>query len=90
MHQISCVPDAELLQQIGSSLSQFVRFVERITVERPSCRKYKHPMMVGRNSPGAIGYQELTFECSTCGQFERSPFPSIPSSPTGLAGLQVN
>jgi hypothetical protein len=58
--------------------SRFVRFVERATVERPSCRKCKHPMMVGRNSPGAIGYQELTFECSTCGRFETLAAPIDP------------
>jgi len=27
-------------------------------------------MSAGRNSPGKIGYQKLTFECSTCGRFE--------------------
>jgi hypothetical protein len=35
-------------------------------------------MLVGRNSPGAVGYQELTFECSTCGRFETLAVPIDP------------
>jgi hypothetical protein len=35
-------------------------------------------MMVGRNSPGTIGYQELTFKCSTCGRFEILAAPIDP------------
>jgi hypothetical protein len=46
------------------------RFKELATIHRPFCQKCKHPMKLARTSPGAIGYQELTFDCSTCGRRE--------------------
>jgi hypothetical protein len=45
-------------------------FAKRAIFERPSCRKCGYPMRVGRNSAGAAGYQEVSFECSTCGDRE--------------------
>jgi hypothetical protein len=49
--------------------------VRRAILEGPSCRKCGHPMWVGRSSAGAIGYQELAFECSTCGRSETLAMP---------------
>jgi hypothetical protein len=52
--------------------------MKRVAVERPSCRKCEHPMRIGGNSAGAIGYKKLTFECSTCGNVETLSAPIAP------------
>jgi hypothetical protein len=53
-------------------------FVKRTILERPSCRKCRHPMRVGRNSSGVSSYHELSFECSTCGCCETLAIPIDP------------
>ena len=53
-------------------------FVKRAILERPSCRKCRHPMRVGRNLPGVARYSELSFECSTCGCCETLAIPVRP------------
>jgi hypothetical protein len=50
----------------------------RATIERPSCRKCKHPMSLARVSAGRFGHQERRYECSTCG---RSEIVEIPVDP---------
>jgi RNase P subunit RPR2 len=47
-------------------------------IARPSCRKCKHPLTVDRVSPGARGFQELSFKCSTCGHIEKLATPVDP------------
>jgi hypothetical protein len=54
------------------------KFVKRIILDRPWCRKCRHPMRVGRNSPGPASHHELTFECSTCGCRETLGIPIEP------------
>ena len=39
--------------------------------DRPMCPVCKHRMALGRISPGERGFEERTFECSTCGRTER-------------------
>jgi hypothetical protein len=48
----------------------FDTFQKLATIERPSCPKCNHPLRLGRVSPGTAGFQELTFECSTCRHIE--------------------
>ncbi len=38
--------------------------------DRPMCPVCKHRMALGRISPGRRGFEERTFECSTCGRTE--------------------
>jgi hypothetical protein len=45
-------------------------FDKLATIDRPSCPKCTHPLGLGRVSPGKAGFQELTFECSTCRHIE--------------------
>jgi hypothetical protein len=53
-------------------------FARRAVLERPSCRKCGHPIRAGRNSAGAAGYQEVRFECSTCGDRKTLVVPVDP------------
>lgn len=48
------------------------------TIKKPACPKCGRAMAASRAAPGALGYQELTFACSTCGQ---STTLSIPIDP---------
>jgi hypothetical protein len=59
-------------------------------IERPSCRKCRHPLTVERISPGARGFQELTFKCSTCGQFKRFSTAIDPVRTDMLVGWPAN
>jgi hypothetical protein len=36
------------------------------TLDRPMCLTCKHRMRLARISPGQRGFEECTFECSTC------------------------
>lgn len=42
--------------------------------ERPMCPVCKHRMALARISPGERGFEERTFECSTCERTEVVPF----------------
>jgi len=46
--------------------------------ERPSCPNCKHRMGLGRICPGERGFEERTFECSTCRRIEKVLFPVDP------------
>jgi hypothetical protein len=39
--------------------------------DRPMCPVCKHRMALGRISPGGRGFEERTFECSTCERTEK-------------------
>jgi len=52
--------------------------VKHTILERPSCRKRRHPMRVGRNLSGVVHYCELSFECSICGFCETFAVPVHP------------
>jgi len=41
--------------------------------DRPMCPVCKHRMALGRISPGERGFEERTFECSTCERTEKLP-----------------
>jgi hypothetical protein len=42
------------------------------TNDRPMCQVCKHRMALARISPGGErGFEERTFECSTCGRTEK-------------------
>jgi hypothetical protein len=43
-------------------------------VERPMCPTCKHRMGLARISPGKRGFEERTFECSTCRRIEKISF----------------
>jgi len=47
-------------------------------VERPMCATCKHRMGLARISPGSRGFEERTFECSTCHRIEKIAFPVDP------------
>ena len=47
-------------------------------VERPMCLTCKHRMGLARISPGKRGFEERTFECSTCHRIEKISFASDP------------
>lgn len=46
--------------------------------DRPMCPACKHRMALARISPGQRGFEERTFECSTC---ERTETISVPVDP---------
>lgn len=52
--------------------------VKRTILARPSCRKCRHPLRVGRDASGAVRYCELSFECSICGFCETLATPVQP------------
>ena len=59
------------------------------SVERPMCPTCRHRMGLARISPGKRGYEERTFECSTCHRLEKitiavDPFKT--DGPGWLAG----
>jgi len=39
--------------------------------ERPMCPTFKHRMALLRISPGRRGFEDRTFECSTCGRTKK-------------------
>ena len=47
-------------------------------VERPMCLTCKHRMGLARISPGKRGFEERTFECSTCHRIEKVSFAIDP------------
>ena len=58
-------------------------------VDRPMCPTCKHRMGLARISPGKRGYEERTFECSTCHRIEKTSFAVDPlktDAPGWLAG----
>jgi hypothetical protein len=46
--------------------------------ERPSCPTCKHRMGLARISPGERGFEDRTFECSTCHSILKVSFPVDP------------
>jgi hypothetical protein len=41
------------------------------TADRPMCPTCKHRMGLARIGPGKRGFEERTFECSTCHRLEK-------------------
>ena len=56
---------------------------------RPMCQVCKHRMSLARISPGERGFEELTFECSTCGRTEKMLCKLIPLRCGRLAGRRT-
>jgi hypothetical protein len=46
--------------------------------DRPMCPVCKHRMGLARISPGKRGFEERTFECSTCGRTDKISVPVDP------------
>jgi hypothetical protein len=46
--------------------------------ERPMCPTCKHRMELARIFPGKRGFEERTFECSTCHRTDKVSFPIDP------------
>jgi hypothetical protein len=44
------------------------------TTDRPMCPTCKHRLGLARISPGKRGFEERTFECSTCQRVEKVSF----------------
>jgi hypothetical protein len=42
-----------------------------LTADRPMCPACKHGMRLARISPGKRGFEERTFECSTCHHLQK-------------------
>jgi hypothetical protein len=55
--------------------------------ERPMCPACKHRMRLARISPGARGFEERTFECSTCERVEKLSFPVDPMKTDAVGWL---
>jgi hypothetical protein len=56
-------------------------------VERPMCPICKHRMGLARISPGKRGFEERSFECSTCHRIENVSFPIDPMKTDALGWL---
>lgn len=56
-------------------------------MERPSCPACKHRMGLGRISPGERGFEERTYECSTCHRIEKVSFPVDPMKTDAVGWL---
>ena len=46
-------------------------FMGSSIADRPMCPACKHRMALGRVSPGERGFEDRTFECSTCERTEK-------------------
>jgi hypothetical protein len=55
--------------------------------ERPMCPTCKHRMALGRISPGERGFEERTFECSTCHRLEKVSLPVDPFKTNAVGWL---
>lgn len=55
--------------------------------ERPSCPTCKHKMGLARISPGERGFEERTYECSTCHRIEKISFSVDPLKTDALGWL---
>lgn len=55
--------------------------------ERPSCPTCKHRMTLARISPGQRGFEDRTFECSTCHRTEKMSFAVDPMKTDALGWL---
>jgi hypothetical protein len=56
-------------------------------VVRPMCPTCKHRLRLARISPGKRGYEERTFECSTCERVEKLSFPVDPMKTNAVGWL---
>jgi hypothetical protein len=56
-------------------------------VERPLCPTCTHRMGLTRISPGERGFEERTFECSTCHRIAKISFPVDPLKTDALGWL---
>jgi transposase-like protein len=56
-------------------------------VERPMCPICRHRMGLGRISPGKPGFEQRTFECSTCHRTQNVSFPLDPMKTDALGWL---
>jgi hypothetical protein len=56
-------------------------------VERPLCPTCMHRMGLTRISPGERGFEERTFECSTCHRIAKISFPVDPLKTDALGWL---
>lgn len=54
---------------------------------RPMCPKCKHRMALARVSPGKRGYEERTYECSTCERTEVVSFVVDPMKTDSVGWL---
>jgi hypothetical protein len=61
--------------------------VSSSTAERPMCPACKHWMGLARISPGKRGFEQRTFECSTCHGLETVSFPVDPMKTDALGWL---
>lgn len=55
--------------------------------DRPMCPVCKHRMALARISPGERGFEERTFECSTCGRAETIAFVVDPMKSDAVGWL---
>ena len=55
--------------------------------ERPMCPVCKHRMALARISPGQPGFEERTFECSTCERIETVSFVVDPMKTDAVGWL---
>jgi hypothetical protein len=53
--------------------------------DRPMCPTCKHRMALRRISPGTRGFEERTFECSTCERTEKVSVAVDPMKTNALA-----
>ena len=58
-----------------------------IYADRPMCPTCKHRMGLGRISPGERGFEDRTFECSTCHRTEKQSFAVDPMKPDAVGWL---
>jgi len=57
------------------------------TNERPMCPVCKHRMALARTTPGQRGFEERTFECSTCERIEVVSFGVDPMKTDAVGWL---
>jgi hypothetical protein len=56
-------------------------------VQRPICPVCQHRMGLARVSPGRRGFEDRTFECSTCRRIEKVTLPVDPLRTDALGWL---
>lgn len=58
--------------------------------ERPMCPTCKHRMGLARISAGEWGFEQITFECSTCHRTEKIPVAEDPMKTDAVGWLQAS
>lgn len=64
-------PDRPIYAEVISFSRVWEMRISSYSVERPMCLTCKHRMGLARISPGKRGFEERTFECSTCHRLEK-------------------